>query len=1136
MRKQLTNKLTALLLAGGMLLSMTAPAWAAETEITISTVKEFTAFAQSCSLDTWSQGKTIRLTADLDLTGTDFAPIPTFGGTFWGDGHTIKGLSLTASGSQQGLFRYLQSGGTISDLTVEGRIQPEGSRTNVGGIVGINSGVIQNCTFQGSVKGDVSVGGIVGLNREQGQINGCSASGVVQGQTRAGGIAGKNLGILLKCSSSASVNTSEEPVALGVDTADALNQLTDTSTEEAAQDGHTDTGGIVGYSSGVVQSCTNTGSVGYPHVGYNVGGIAGRQTGYLSGCINSGTVLGRKDVGGIAGQAEPYIAMNPSSDVLDRLRRELDTLDSLISQALDDADKTGDDLSVRLSSMGQITDSAQESSKRLLDHTADFIDGGMDSLNSITATVINALDKAAPALDELDVAAQWSESLFGHLEDGVELLKLPEADKEALRSAIRKLDKAGNRMTAAAWDLKDALDKLTDALVRNDRAAAEKTRSRLQVITGELGGAYRAAGAAVGELSEAIETQAPDTDEEIDSGFIVTLPKLEDLQAALERLADAMDAVNGALSDIQAALPLISSALDDALSAADTMERAASDLMNALDGALLDGRLDEALDELLAAASDAQGMSRSLQRAFQTLSQVMKDLAEEGPTQFPVLGEDVRNAGEDLYTSLGDLSREMAELNTSMQSNGDVLTADIRAINRQFNTVFDVLMDALSGLVDGEGTDAEDYIQDTSDENIAATRLGKVADCRSTGTVEGDRNVGGILGSMAIEYDLDPEDDIDRFSFNSTYETKAVLENCINRGTVSGKKDCMGGLVGRMDLGTVIDCQNYGAVESAGGDYVGGVAGRSDGSIRRCYVKCTLSGNDYVGGLAGWTGRLTDSCAIATILDGTEFVGAVAGNADLEKGVIRNNCFVDTGTAAIDGISYAGKAAPVAFEELRQRKSIPAEFVSFTLTLLADGETVAEIPFLYGNDLSLVELPKVPEREDAYGTWPDFDTSGLKSDITLEAVYTPWVTLVDSEERSGKLSLALAEGRFTENAELHVTDSESIPPQEDASAVWDIELSGTELTGSDTVPLRLFSKGSGRATVWQLMDGEWKQVDTTRSGQYLLLSMTGTTGTFCICGEQNGGLAMLWVLLAVAVLLLLVVVIVVKRRRRKKVE
>ena len=36
---------------------------------------------------------------DLDLHSIDFTPIPTFSGTFQGNGHTISGLTLTGSGN-----------------------------------------------------------------------------------------------------------------------------------------------------------------------------------------------------------------------------------------------------------------------------------------------------------------------------------------------------------------------------------------------------------------------------------------------------------------------------------------------------------------------------------------------------------------------------------------------------------------------------------------------------------------------------------------------------------------------------------------------------------------------------------------------------------------------------------------------------------------------------------------------------------------------------------------------------------------------------------------------------------------------------------------------------------------------------
>ena len=98
----------ALALSAVLLLLTAAPsAWAAENTITIETAQDLAELSKNCSLDSWSQGKTVLLAGDIDLTGTDFRPIPTFGGTFDGQGHTISGLLVTGNGNVQGLFRYV---------------------------------------------------------------------------------------------------------------------------------------------------------------------------------------------------------------------------------------------------------------------------------------------------------------------------------------------------------------------------------------------------------------------------------------------------------------------------------------------------------------------------------------------------------------------------------------------------------------------------------------------------------------------------------------------------------------------------------------------------------------------------------------------------------------------------------------------------------------------------------------------------------------------------------------------------------------------------------------------------------------------------------------------------------------------
>ena len=169
-----TSKVLAVFLTLCLLLSLAAPAFAAGNQITIGTKEELLTFAQNCTLDSWSQGKTVVLTSDIDLTGTDFTPIPTFGGHFDGQGHAITGITLDGSGSNRGLFRYLQKSAVVEDLKVEISITPTDFQDSLGGLVGNNRGLIRNCTITGNLKGESSVGGIVAINEAGVQHNKCT--------------------------------------------------------------------------------------------------------------------------------------------------------------------------------------------------------------------------------------------------------------------------------------------------------------------------------------------------------------------------------------------------------------------------------------------------------------------------------------------------------------------------------------------------------------------------------------------------------------------------------------------------------------------------------------------------------------------------------------------------------------------------------------------------------------------------------------------------------------------------------------------------------------------------------------------------------------------------------------------------
>ena len=144
-------------------------------------------------------GKTdinITLTADIDLTGKDWAPIGTsfsnkYTGTFDGGGHTIKGLTVTTNDQFVGLFGSIGNAGTVKNVMMEDvQITSNPSSGFAGGVAGFSDGTIENCSVSGSVSGTVYVGGVVGA-QWNGSITGCSSSATVKGMVDVGGVVGQ---------------------------------------------------------------------------------------------------------------------------------------------------------------------------------------------------------------------------------------------------------------------------------------------------------------------------------------------------------------------------------------------------------------------------------------------------------------------------------------------------------------------------------------------------------------------------------------------------------------------------------------------------------------------------------------------------------------------------------------------------------------------------------------------------------------------------------------------------------------------------------------------------------------------------------------------------------------------------------
>ena len=942
-RNKTLSRLAALLLTAVLLLTLCPLALAEEDSqiIHIQTAEDLAEFSKNCTLDTWSQGITVELDADISLEGAVFTPIPSFGGTFHGNGHTISGLSLSGKMSHAGLFNTLQETALIQKLNVSGVIDVSGCEA-AGGIAAVNNGTIFRCSFSGSITGTDSTGGIVGKNAAGGAIWNCQSAGAVHGDSITGGIVGQNLGLAAGCSNAAYVNTSTQDKTLSAEDI-SLDLTFDMSkmSQNYALHSTQDSGGIAGYNSGVIRNCDNTAVVGYQHIGYNVGGIAGRSCGYVHDCTNSGAVYGRKDVGGITGQMEPYVEMELSQSSIKKIQTQLNELNTLIDKAATDAEGGAGSVSARLSSMSGYVNQASSAAKDM-------------------KVVIDA----------------------------------------------------GGSLTGIGGGKHD-----TDLTVKPGTG----------IIAGGAG-----SGASI--------------DVDVDPGSV------------------SIDVSKGT----------------GAGAAAGATPSSASVSGSGVAGGKLDGAAQ------VVATPDFGGLT----------------------------------------SAVSGIGSQISQLSNAMSGATGQLANDVRDINAKFKELSDTLFDAIDDAQSGS------IISDTSTTvDIAKITLGKLAGSENAGTVDGDINVGGVAGSMAMEYALDPEDDVSSDlsgDYRRQYEVRAIIQNCTNTGIVTAKRSYTGGICGRMDLGLITGCRDFGSVTSEGGSYVGGIAGLTGSTVRSSFAKCTLSGQKYVGGIvgSGITETLTGSVSTVSgcysmveIQDAVQYTGAVSGAM---AGDYLENYFVSDDLAGIDGQSYGGKAGPISYEDLLEAQDLPEEMQQLHLQFVADDTVLAEQTFQYGDSFTEDDFPAIPAKDGCYAVWDKTDLTDLHFDTVVTAVYTPYTTTVGSDARreDGK-SVFLTVGDFDNNAALtaeaqpvstsdfapvsaglgkaisHYLQSESwyalpgTPINRDVAEQWHITLP-QDSQQTHTVHYLPTTEKAANTHIYICQGGDWEEVDCDTFGSYLTFQVTGS--------------------------------------------
>ena len=1063
MCKRIGSLAAALALCLGLLFPAAPAARAAENSprtLYISTAAELALLSKDCTLDAYSRNLTVVLTADIDLSGVEFAPIPVFCGDFNGAGHTVSGFSFTEKGSDQGFIRYLQAGAVVRDLTLEGTLTPGGSKSSLGLIAGENSGTISGCTVSGTVTGDEDVGGIAGCNTVTGRIAGCVSQASVTGELHTGGIAGSNQGVIENCTGQGQVNITENENAM-------------------------DTGGIAGYSSGTVTGCVNHSAVGYQHTGYNTGGIAGRQKGVIENCQNHGVIQGRKDIGGIVGQFEPDTNLIYGQDPTQALSNALGGLTPLLSQLTAQVSSAGSSVSEEVSAintaLGSITDTAHTSGTQGADHAKTALDTiywESQKINSALGSLIEETDSfrsdAHSALTGIDNA----------------LSDLRKAVNSGITGADDELDTTQSLLSfyldAIEGDL-TTLQKGLDSLA----ASLEKLRhfqQRLNEISADntMGPIEKLAA-----IHEAVELL---------NGFDLASPistisgALKDIFTQAGFIRDRLELSEGNLSDLgDQVYKQVNKALDDLSTASTTLENKFNDFS------------DGAADRL---------------SAVNTAVNVIEDTLSVWYDQTDTGG---RAAFDSIDTQLDTINTHVTSLNDQLSASNASITATTNAIIAQL----DAVRLAASGLKETPTK----TVDDVSDDEEEASGSGRVVSCSNDAAVSGDANVGGITGIMALELDPDPEEDLDLDAGKLLVDTTAVIRatvlDCRNDGAVTAKNDCAGGIAGRGDLGAVLDCRSYGAVETTGGNLCGGIAGQARIPIRRCYALCDLTGHDDMGGIVG-AGRDVEDCRAMVRIDSDgERIGAIAGGID---GTAQNNFFVRESLGGIDGVNYEGQAVSLPYEEFIALEGMPEEFHTLQVTFEADGQVLKTITVEYGGSVSPDQFPELPHQEGCSAAWEEVDTDNIFRSTVIHAVYTPLVSTISTGEAQ---PILLAEGSFALDASITTQDwrpDVSVPKGYQVSAGYGYQIDGlADSSGSVTLRLRCGEKD--KAAI--LQDGKLVLVDGSRDGSYLVFSAPASgqiavlsptaTVPLIVSGVAGGGVVVL-------VLLLLLL----KRRSRKK--
>lgn len=531
----------------------------------------------------------------------------------------------------------------------------------------------------------------------------------------------------------------------------------------------------------------------------------------------------------------------------------------------------------------------------------------------------------------------------------------------------------------------------------------------------------------------------------------------------------------------------------------------------------------------------AYGMYAQVDALQNSVSDAQDALLSLIPDEDGLPDEDALQAAENaLSSSMADMTDTLRGMSAVTESMVGTLSNNLHSIENQMNAMRSTLGNARENLGGS--------IKDVSDEDTDDALTGKAERCINYGSILADLNAGGIAGAMAVENDLDHEEDVSVIggnSLNFSSELRCVVKDCQNKADITVGKQNIGGIVGWQSLGLVAECINSGVLLGEAADYVGGIAGQSEGYIRSCGSKCTISGSNYIGGIAGSAAVATDCLSIVQITHGIECVGSVLGNRkegyqEEEQPIARNYYLpIDRDMGAIDGISYTTLAEPVELADFLELENLPELFRTVCITFRYENGGESRYSLIPGDPFPQEKIPSLPEKSGFSAEWnglKEADLSRVLFDMTFEAEYTAFSGVLSSGGDQGK-PLLLIQGGFTSQSELEIADwTEPVPLKEGQTLIKAKSFAVTDARYLTNLRLCIYDWDPERHSLLICgQDGTWRQPETVLDGSYLVAELE--EGDHAVAQIQHPDYP--WsIFAAVGFVIILLLVFLVQKRKK----